>query len=81
MTTYKTKDGSKTGFVPGVGEIVDGKLTVPDGMTIENANLEIVEDQPSPTAPAAPVASNPVPPAQAANPIPPTQTQTNQETN
>ena len=77
MATYKTKDGTLTGFVPGVGQIVDGKITVPDGVVIENANLVKIDEtspQPAaPTAPAAPVASQPV------NTAPAPQAQTNQE--
>lgn len=73
---YKTKDGTQTGFVPGVGEIVNGLLTVPDGIVIENANLEKIEpeklEEPSqPQASAAPAAPAPsVSPAPSA-PVPP----------
>jgi hypothetical protein len=90
MTTYRTKNGQKTGFVPGVGVIADGTITVPDGMILENANLELVEDQqPSQAAPAAPApsvsATQPVAPATSLPPTPtqpvPQITQTNQETN
>ncbi|HVB24126.1 MAG TPA: hypothetical protein VNG51_19465 [Ktedonobacteraceae bacterium] len=42
MATYQTKDGTKIGFVPGVGEIVDGLLKdAPDNL--ENHNLVKVE--------------------------------------
>jgi hypothetical protein len=83
--TYKTKDGTQSGFVVGVGQIVDGKIEVPDGVIIENANLVKVEDQPQ-TAPAAPVASNtPVNPMQNApmdQPSPPQSIQNvNKESN
>ena len=75
MSTYKTKDGSQTGFVPGVGAIVDGLLkNAPDNL--ENANLVKVETPiPSqPPAPAAPAASPsvnpaPMPATPTANPI------------
>ena len=59
-TIYKTKDGTLTGFVPGVGLIVDGKITVPEGVVIENANFEKVEGSQFQNAPAAPSASNPL---------------------
>ena len=84
--SYKTKNGEKEGFVPGVGQIVDGKITVPDGVTIENANFELVqessESQAAPVAPPAsttptPTAVPPVSPQQPA-PVQPTQT-ANQE--
>lgn len=56
--TYQTKDGTQDGFVPGVGQIVGGKITVPDGIVLENANLELVVDQPQPqAAPVAPAAT------------------------
>ena len=69
--TYRTKDGTKEGFVPGVGPIVDGRITVPEGTVLENANLERIEDQPQPqphpqAAPAASVAS----PSVASSPAP-----------
>ena len=62
MSKYKTKDGSQTGVVPGVGEIVNGILSnAPDNL--ENPNLELVADPkpvtPTPTAPVATVASPP----------------------
>lgn len=62
MATYKTKNGQMTGFVPGVGEIVDGKIEGPDNL--ESANLEKVESQtqvasPAPVAPVATPASQP----------------------
>lgn len=40
--TYKTVDGSQTGFIPGVGEIIDGVIT--SDQPLENANLALVED-------------------------------------
>jgi len=67
---YRTKNKIQTGFVPGVGEIVNGLLTVPDGIVIENANLEKIEpekvEEPSlPQASAAPAA-----PAPSVSPVP-----------
>jgi len=65
---YKTKDGTKTGFVPGVGDIVNGKIEGPENL--ESANLVRVDEQtppPQQTAPAAPAASIPAP-VQAATP-------------
>lgn len=47
MAIYQTKDGSKTGFVPGVGEIVDGKIEGPDNL--ESPNLEKMTDQTQPS--------------------------------
>lgn len=40
--TYKTKDGSSTGFVPGVGAIVDGQIS--SDTPIESPNLQLVND-------------------------------------
>jgi len=65
MATYKTKDGTQTGVVPGVGEIVNGLLKNAPA-NLENPNLELVtESQPAQkttqsNAPVAPVASIPV---------------------
>ena len=59
MKTYKTKDGSQTGIVPGVGIIANGQITVPDHVVIQNANFELVMEKAEQTAntpPAAPVA-------------------------
>lgn len=42
MYKYKTKDGSTGGFLPGVGEIVDGTIT--STHPIENPNLELVNE-------------------------------------
>lgn len=54
MTLYKTKNGQMTGFVPGVGEIVDGKIESPVKL---EGNFEKVTEAPQTPAPAAPVAS------------------------
>jgi hypothetical protein len=61
MATYKTKNGQLTGFVPGVGEIVDGLIhNAPEGL--ESANLVRVEEEPAKAAPVAPApAAAPVP--------------------
>jgi len=42
MYKYKTKDGSTTGVVPGIGVIVDGFITSP--VKLESGNLELVTD-------------------------------------
>lgn len=42
--TYKTKDGTKTGFIPGVGEIVDGEISSP--VELESPNLELADAAP-----------------------------------
>lgn len=57
--TWETIDGTQTGVVIGAGEIVNGKLTVPAGTVIENANLRKV----AAVAPAAPVVSTTPPQA------------------
>lgn len=46
--TYKTKDGSKTGFVPNIGAIEDGRIT--SDTPLHNPNLELVssDEQPAP---------------------------------
>lgn len=58
--TYKTKDGQQTGFIPGVGAIVDGEIT--SDTPIENPNLMIVRDQTG-EAPVVPEPAAVVPPA------------------
>lgn len=55
--TWETIDGTQTGVVIGAGVIADGKITVPEGTVIENANLRKVEQA---AAPAVPVASTPL---------------------
>jgi len=79
MTIFQTKNGAKTGFVPGVGAIVDGKIEGPDNL--ENPNLAKVEEKEQlPVVPVAPSAS--VAPTTSPNSIPSIQTQTtNKETN
>lgn len=55
---YKTTNGQLTGFVPGVGAIVDGKIET--DQVLESSNLQAVEAA-VPVAPAVPVvSSNPV---------------------
>lgn len=95
MATYRTKDGTKTGFIPGLGVIVDGVITVPDEIVIENANLEKVTEAPAPAtqaAPAEPATPSPAPAAAPATPpaatpqeatpqLTPANQDTNQETN
>lgn len=49
MYTYKTKDGSKNGFVPRAGKIVDGVIQSPK--PLENPNLVLVTEQQTPAAP------------------------------
>lgn len=62
---YETKDGSKTGFIPGVGEIVDGKLST--DKFIESPNLRLISDGTEQPAPVVGTASqqNPDQPKQA----------------
>lgn len=59
MTLWKTKNGQQEGFVPGVGQIVAGKIDIPDNVEVESSNLVKVE--PEQTAPVAPPASPPAP--------------------
>ncbi len=59
MKTYKTKDGKQSGFVVGFGAIVNGQIEVPDDAVIENANLELVQNQPAQSPQPTPQASNP----------------------
>jgi hypothetical protein len=61
--TYRRKDGQKVnGFVPGAGEVVDGVITVPDGIVFENAAFEKAETQVEvKTTPVAPVVVQPAP--------------------
>jgi len=52
MSTYKTKDGSQSGFVPGIGPVVNGYLyNAPDDL--ENYNFIKVAD-PAPAVPTDP---------------------------
>lgn len=65
---YKTKNGLKTGFVPGVGRIVDGLIET--SVLLEGGNLELVEtkqeeqQQPNQTAPVE-TPTQPTPPVSA----------------
>lgn len=77
MTLYKTKNGQQTGVVPGVGEIVNGKIEGPDNL--ESANLVKVETQAS--APVAPPASPPAPQTPPEQPTPQPAPQTPANTN
>lgn len=68
--TYKTKDGTKTGFVPGIGAITDGSIT--SHVLIESPNLELVHtDEAAPAAPVVGTASpqNPNQPQTAEGPV------------
>lgn len=62
MAKYKTTNGILTGFVSGVGEIVNGVIEAPDNWR-HGSNYEKIVAQPK-AAPAAPAASTtPVAPA------------------
>lgn len=83
MTLYKTKNGVKTGVVPGVGVIVDGQIESP--IKLEGNFEEVVPEQTQPTAqvaaPAAPAVSPPPvqqQPQAAPNPQPVQNTNTQQ---
>lgn len=55
MTKYKSTNGVQTGFVPGVGEIVNGVIEAPENWQHNNLFEKVVE-QPK-VAPAVPTAS------------------------
>lgn len=71
--TYKTRNGQQTGFVPGAGVIVDGKITVPDDVVLEGNFEEVKQtDQTDQAAPVAPAATPTQPPVPTPPPQPPT---------
>lgn len=75
MTKYKTTNGVQTGFVPGVGEIVDGIIEAPENWQ-HGANFEKVVETPKqeqPTVALAAPAASPAPQTQGVNPNPPNQ--------
>lgn len=52
MYQYKTKDGRKSGYIPGVGTIVDGTIT--SARALHNHNLVLISSEGSETPTAAP---------------------------
>ena len=53
--TYKTKDGTQTGFVTGFGAIINGQIS--SDIPIESPNLELVNGESEQTAPVEAIAS------------------------
>lgn len=63
MAKWKTKNGVQTGFVPGVGEIVNGEIEASENWNAPNFEKVTSQIQAAPAAP--------VPPAPLVNPTPP----------